>query len=183
MAVPMWTGDALMRQVGVGANKGSFAKGFSYLGIMVTLAIAAIAMQGAASLWQQQSQRSNEALLLEVGEAYRLAIGRYYESTPLAVKQYPANLEELLEDKRFPVPKRHLRKLYADPFAVKQGMRLILKDGRIIGVYSQSRSAPIRQHGFQDAQADFQAAKQYSDWKFIYEPSSLAGLEEAWANR
>lgn len=183
MAAPMWTGDALMRQVGVGANKGSVAKGFSYLGIMVTLAIAAIAMQGAASLWQQQSQRSNEALLLEVGEAYRLAIGRYYESTPLAVKQYPANLEELLEDKRFPVPKRHLRKLYADPFAVKQGMRLILKDGRIIGVYSQSRLAPIRQHGFLDAQADFQAAKQYSDWKFIYEPSSLASLEEAWANR
>lgn len=157
--------------------------GFSYLGIMVTLAIAAIAMQGAASLWRQQSQRSNEVLLLEVGEAYRLAIGRYYESTPLAVKLYPANLEELLEDKRFPVPKRHLRKLYADPFAVKQGMRLILKDGRIIGVYSPSTLAPIRHNGFQDAQADFQAAKQYSDWKFVYEPNSLAGLEEAWANR
>lgn len=162
---------------------GLFLRGFSYLGVMVTLAIAAIAMQGAASLWQQQSQRSNEALLLEVGEAYRLAIGRYYESTPQTVKQYPANLEELVEDKRFPVPKRHLRKLYADPFAVKQGMRLILKDGRIIGVYSASALAPIRRHRFQEAQADFQAAKQYSDWKFIYEPNSLAGLEQAWANR
>lgn len=160
-----------------------FLRGFSYLGIMVTLAIAAIAMQGAASLWQQQSQRSNEALLLEVGEAYRLAIGRYYESTPQAVKQYPASLEELLEDKRFPVPKRHLRKVYADPFAVKQGMRLILKDGRIIGVYSPSTLVPIRRNGFQDAQADFQAAKHYSDWKFVYEPNSLASLEEAWANR
>jgi type II secretory pathway pseudopilin PulG len=162
---------------------GVFLRGFSYLGIMVTLAIAAIAMQGAASLWQQQSQRSNEALLLEVGEAYRLAIGRYYESTPQAVKQYPGSLEELLEDKRFPVPKRHLRKVYADPFAVKQGMRLILKDGRIIGVYSPSTLVPIRRNGFQDTQADFQAAKHYSDWKFVYEPNSLAGLEEAWANR
>lgn len=160
-----------------------FLRGFSYLGIMVTLAIAAIAMQGAASLWQQQSQRSNETLLLEVGEAYRLAIGRYYESTPQAVKQYPASLEELLEDKRFPVPKRHLRKVYADPFAVKQGMRLILRDGRIIGVYSPSTLVPIRRNGFQDAQADFQAAKHYSDWRFVYEPNSLAGLEEAWANR
>lgn len=157
--------------------------GFSYIGVMVTLVIAAIGMQGAAVMWQQQSQRSNEALLLETGEAYRLAIGRYYESTPQPVKQYPIRLEELIEDKRFPVPKRHLRKLYADPFVVKQGMTLIMRDGRIVGVHSQSLLPPIRSSGYQESQSGFHGAKHYREWLFVYEPNTLADLELAWVNR
>lgn len=158
-------------------------KGFSYIGVMVTLVIAAIGMQGAAVMWQQQTQRDNEASLLETGEAYRLAIGRYYESTPQPVKQYPVRLEELLEDKRFPVPKRHLRKLYPDPFSVKQGMTLVVKEGRIVGVHSQSLLAPIRHSGYQESQTGFLQAKHYRDWLFVYEPNTLADLEQAWVNR
>lgn len=157
--------------------------GFSYIGVMVTLVIAAIGMQGAAVMWQQQTQRHNEAMLLETGEAYRLAIGRYYEATPQPVKQYPVRLEELLEDKRFPVLKRHIRKLYPDPFFAKQGMTLIIKDGRIIGVRSQSLLAPIRSVGYQEFQAGFQKARHYSEWQFIYEPNTLADLEQAWVSR
>jgi type II secretory pathway pseudopilin PulG len=158
-------------------------KGFSYIGVMVTLVIAAIGMQGAAVMWQQQTQRDNEASLLETGEAYRLAIGRYYESTPQPVKQYPVRLEELLEDKRFPVPKRHLRKLYPDPFSVKQGMTLVVKEGRIVGVHSQSLLEPIRHSGYQESQTGFLQAKHYRDWLFVYEPNTLADLEQAWVNR
>lgn len=157
--------------------------GFSYIGVMVTLVISAIGLQGAAVIWQQQTQRQNEAVLLETGEAYRLAIGRYYESTPQPVKQYPLRLEELVEDKRFPVPKRHLRKLYPDPFSVKQGMSLIIKDGRIVGVQSQSLLEPIRHSGYQESQAGFNQAKHYREWLFIYEPNTLADLEQAWINR
>ncbi|MGP1717470.1 MAG: type II secretion system protein [Methylophilus sp.] len=158
-------------------------RGFSYIGVMVTLVIAAIGMQGAAVMWQQQTQRANEALLLEVGEAYRLAIGRYYESTPQPVKQYPLTLSELTEDKRFPVLKRHLRRVYADPFATKQGMVTIVRDGRIIGVHSQSLQVPIRSTGYQEFQSSFKSAKHYRDWQFIYEPNTLADLEEAWSKR
>lgn len=158
-------------------------EGFSYIGVMVTLVLAAIAMQGAAVMWQQQSQRTNEALLLETGEAYRLAIGRYYESTPQPVKQYPVRLDELIEDKRFPVPKRHLRKLYPDPFDVKQGMTLIIRDGRIVGVHGQSLLAPIRSTGYQESQSGFHGAKHYRAWQFVYEPNTLADLEQAWVNR
>jgi type II secretory pathway pseudopilin PulG len=159
------------------------ANGFSYIGVLVTLAIAAIGMQGAAVMWQHQSQRANEALLLEVGEAYRLAIGRYYESTPQPVKQYPATLMELVEDKRFPVLKRHIRKLYSDPFFSKQGMALVVQNGRVIGVHSLSLQAPIRREGYLEYQSDFKAAKHYRDWKFIYAPNTLAELEEAWGKR
>lgn len=155
-------------------------QGFSYIGIMVTLVIAAIGLQGAAVMWQQQTQRSHEALLLEVGEAYRLAIGRYYESSPQPVKQYPLSLQELVEDKRFPVLRRHLRKLYHDPFFRKQEMLTLIRDGRIIGVRSQSRLSPVRRSGFQASQEGFSNAKHYHEWQFIYEPNTLAELEQAW---
>ncbi len=158
-------------------------RGFSYIGVMVTLVFAAIGMQGAAVLWQQQSHRSHEAMLLETGEAYRLAIGRYYEATPQPLKQYPLRLEELIEDRRFPVPKRHLRKLYPDPFEVKRGMTLIMKEGRIVGVHSQSMLAPIRTSGYQESQSGFNGAKDYRAWLFVYEPNTLPELELAWLNR
>lgn len=158
-------------------------QGFSYIGVMITLVIAAIGMQGAAVLWQQQTQRANETLLLETGEAYRLAIGRYYESTPQPVKQYPGTLNELVEDKRFPVLKRHLRKLYADPFFATQAMTLIVRDGRIVGVRSQSLLEPIRSAGYQEFQSGFHGASHYREWQFVYEPNTLADLELAWINR
>lgn len=158
-------------------------RGFSYIGVMVTLVIAAIGMQGAAVMWQQQTQRANEALLLEVGEAYRLAIGGYYESTPQPVKQYPMTLNELVEDKRFPVLKRHLRKLYTDPFFARQGMTPVFRNGRIVGVHSQSLLQPIRSAGYQEFESGFHGARHYREWQFIYEPNTLADLELAWANR
>lgn len=150
---------------------------------MITLVIAAIGMQGAAVMWQQQTQRANEALLLEAGEAYRLAIGRYYESTPQPVKEYPKTLNELVEDQRFPVLKRHIRKLYTDPFYSRQGMALVFRNGRIIGVHSQSLLEPIRSAGYQEFESGFNGAKHYREWQFIYEPNTLADLELAWATR
>lgn len=153
--------------------------GFSYIGILIIVAIAAIGMQGASLLWRHEAQRSNEALLLETGEAYRLAIGRYYESTPGAIKQYPPNLQVLLEDKRFPIPKRYLRRPLPDPFDPHQPMTTIMQQGRVIGVSSASRLKPIRQKGYLGVEKDFKKAKEYREWSFIYESSTLETLEQA----
>lgn len=150
---------------------------------MLTLVIAGIAMQGAAALWQGQSQRMKEAQLLEIGEAYRLAIGRYYEANTQAIKEYPPNMDVLLEDKRFPISKRHLRRRYPDPFFVRQDMQAIVSKGRIIGVRSASLARPIRLAGFREFQSGFKDAKKYKDWEFVYEPNTLTDLEQAWANR
>lgn len=153
--------------------------GFSYIGVLITLAIAAIGMAGATTLWQHQAQRSNEALLLETGEAYRLAIGRYYEASPGPVKQYPQSLDVLLEDRRFPRPKRHLRRILRDPFYPRQPITLIQRDGRIVGVCSQSARAPIRQTGYLEFQEGFKSAKQYKQWQFVYAPNTLPMLEDS----
>lgn len=155
------------------------ASGFSYIGVLITLAFAAIGMAGAVMSWQHQAQRINEALLLETGEAYRLAIGRYYEATPGPVKQYPASLDVLIEDRRFPLTKRHLRRQWPDPFYPHQPMGLIQRDGRIIGVYSKSALAPIRHVGYLEVEEGFRNAKHYHQWQFVYEPNTLNDLEEA----
>ncbi|MDP8568196.1 type II secretion system protein [Methylophilus aquaticus] len=156
--------------------------GFSYIGVLITLAIAAIGMTGATMLWQHQAQRINEALLLETGEAYRLAIGRYYEASPGPVKQYPQSLDVLLEDRRFPLAKRHLRRILPDPFYPRRPIGVIQRDGRIVGVFSQSELAPIRKSGYQEFQESFKNAKHYKQWQFIYEPNTLTTLEDSLFN-
>lgn len=157
--------------------------GFSYIGILITLAIAGLGLSGTAIVWHMQAQRINERTLLETGEAYRLAIGRYYEATPGAFKAYPRRLEELIEDKRFPVAKRHLRRLLSDPFSPRQPMRLIVQQEAIIGVYSMSSLAPVSRKGYLEFESGFESAKKYSDWQFTYTPNSLKELENQIINR
>lgn len=86
--------------------------GFVYLWALFAVALAGIVMAGTGQVWQAKSQREKEAELLYVGEEFRKAIMSYYNTGP---KQYPESLEDLLQDKRTPAIKRHLRKIYTDP--------------------------------------------------------------------
>lgn len=135
----------------------------------MVIAISGIALAGVGILWSHDRQREREQELLFVGDAYRKAIGSYYESSP-GNKVYPKTLEELLLDKRFPFKKRHLRKLYADPMSKNAGWALVKLQGNIIGVYSTANATPIKQAQFASAYESFAEAKQYSDWKFVYTP-------------
>jgi hypothetical protein len=45
-----------------------------------------------------------------VGDAYRQAIGQYYEGSPRP-QGWPKSLEQLLKDERFAFSRRHLRRL------------------------------------------------------------------------
>jgi len=54
------------------------------------------------------AQREKEAELLFHGNAYQAAIASYYKKE----QRWPHSLEQLLEDKRYPMPVRHLRRLY-----------------------------------------------------------------------
>lgn len=143
------------------------SKGFTYIGLLALIAISGIAMAGVAILWHQESQREREKELLFVGDAYRKAIISYYESSPNQPKQYPLKLDDMLLDKRFPVIKRHLRKLYIDPMTQKKDWGLILQQGRIIGVYSKLKIQPLKRAGFDSNYALFAEATDYQGWKFI----------------
>jgi type II secretory pathway pseudopilin PulG len=141
--------------------------GFTFLSLMFAVAIAGIALAGTGALWQMESRREKEKELLFIGEEYRRAISSYYDKSPGGTKQFPNKLEDLLQDKRFPNPTHHLRRLYRDPMTADGEWGLIKQEGRIMGVASRSSDKPIKIAGFSVDQGDFEGAASYAEWRFI----------------
>ena len=141
--------------------------GFTFIGILIVVALSGIALSGVGIVWQQTIQREKEKELLFIGEQYRSAISSYYESTPNGVKQYPRKLEDLLLDNRYPVIKRHLRRLYEDPMRSKQPWGLIKQQEYIVGIHSLSEQPTIKKTGFPVIYESFAEASSYADWKFV----------------
>lgn len=143
------------------------AMGFTFIGILIIVALSGIALSGVGIVWHQTIQREYEKELLFIGDQYRAAISSYYESTPGGAKQYPMKLEDLLLDNRFPVVKRHIRRLYIDPMTKNQPWGLIRQQGFIVGVYSLSQQQTIKKTGFPSIYESFKEASTYNEWKFV----------------
>lgn len=146
--------------------------GFTYMAVLVLTAITGIALGGASQIWSTAVKREMEAELLWRGDRIRLAIESYYSASGNQPQgAYPADFQALLKDPRFPGARRHLRKLYADPMTGQPDWE-VLRDGagRIKGVYSRHKGAPMKTRNFPREYEDFQKAKTYSDWKFVYNP-------------
>lgn len=140
-------------------------RGFGYLLVLFALAAVGLALAGVGQVWHTTAQREKEAELLFIGNQFRQAIGTYYAQTPGATRQYPARLEDLLEDKRFAVPRRHLRKLYRDPMTGTTQWGLAKAGDRIMGVYSMAEGTAFKTD-FQGRDASFAGATQYQQWVF-----------------
>lgn len=141
--------------------------GFTYIGLLFAIAILGITLSTVGVVWSTQLRRDKEAELLFVGDEFRLAIGRYVRSGG----QYPLELTDLVEDKRTPVPRRFLRRIYPDPMTGSTDWQLILApQGGIMGVASRSQGKPIKVAGFSGGNAGFDLAECYCEWKFIYSP-------------
>lgn len=145
--------------------------GFTYLGLLLVIAVisltAAVTLQTGAIL----ERRKAEDELIFVGLQFKAAIRSYFESTPPGTPAAaPRRLEDLLRDPRFPNAKRHLRKIYLDPMTGSTDWGVIrTADGNgILGVYSKSRSAPIRIANFPDEVFHFEGKKRFADWVFVY---------------
>lgn len=145
----------------------SRALGFTFIGILIIIALSGIALSSVGIVWHQTIQRENERELLFIGDQYRAAISSYYESTPSGVKQHPKKLEDLLLDNRFPVVKRHIRRLYDDPMTNNQPWGLIKQQDYILGVYSLSKQQAIKKTGFPTIYESFKEATTYDEWKFV----------------
>ena len=117
---------------------------------------------------------NKERELLFVGEQFRQAIALYYWRTPGGAHQYPKSLEALLEDKRWPVTQRYLRKIYRDPITGMNEWGVIEAPGGagIMGVYSKSEEVPIKTAGFPARWTAFEEARNYADWKFVFSPET-----------
>src|SRR4051812_25646545 len=143
--------------------KGS--KGFTYIGLLIIVAVMGMGLAAFGELYSRSGQREKERELLFVGNEYRQAIASYYQKSPGA-KIYPRKLEDLLEDKRFPMPVRHLRRLYPDPITGSNEWGLVepTQGAGIVGVYSRSEAAPVKSGNFSVRDSRFEDAEKYKDW-------------------
>lgn len=154
--------------------RGNFRRteaGFTYLAVLAAVVVTGIALSGAGQYWRILMQRDREAELLFRGDRIRSAIAAYVRATPSGRQDaYPRRLEDLLVDPRFPDIRKYLRRIYTDPMTEDGEWTLILDTkGGLKGVASTSERKPIKTGNFPSPYENFQTAKNYKDWKFIYD--------------
>jgi type II secretory pathway pseudopilin PulG len=139
--------------------------GFTYIGLLIAVVILGLALSQVGIIWRTQAQREREQELLAIGHDFEAAIASYYA----AGNQYPQEVADLLEDKRGPEPRHHLRRFHVDPMTGAQDWTIIRTDMvGITGMASASQHKPIKQDGFRPDEESFKDANSYADWKFVF---------------
>ncbi len=142
-------------------------RGFTYVGVLIAVAVVGVALAGLGQLWSAQAQRERESELLFIGEQYRVAFATYVAATPPGKARYPRTLDELVEDRRHIVVRRHLRQVYPDPFTNAVDWEVVsTPDGGIAAVHSRHVGTPMKIGNFPPQFAKFEDAKTYRDWVF-----------------
>jgi hypothetical protein len=142
---------------------------------MLFVALLGAGLAAYGELASHAAQREKEAELLFRGEQYRDAIAAYYKKE----QRYPKALQDLLEDKRYPMPVRHLRKLYRDPITGEEEWGLVeAPGGGVMGVFSRSEQEPVKSGNFSPKNQEFADAQRYVDWKFMHSPPGLPASVE-----
>lgn len=147
--------------------------GFTYIAVLILLAVIALIAIGGLQVGAVMQRRAAEESLLDIGHAFRAALTSYAMATPAGLPTTPATLDDLVRDPRYPKPKRHLRRVYADPMTGSRVWGLLkTPDGAgIMGVFSLSTGHPIKIGNFLPADQAFQNKKSYSEWVFVPAPT------------
>lgn len=92
-------------------------RGFTYVGVLIGIALIGLFLTAASEVWTKTAERQRRVELEWIGQQYVHAIGTYYEASPGLAKAYPKTIEDLLEDRRAPFIRRHLRQAYPNPLS------------------------------------------------------------------
>jgi type II secretory pathway pseudopilin PulG len=145
-------------------------RGMMLVAVLIFFAVSSYAAFKSSEVWATVVVREQEQELLFAGDQYRMAIERYYHSTPGTVKALPRTLNDLVDDNRFPVAQHHLRKLYQDPIRGSDTWGLLWSGSGITGVFSLSEQKPVKKSGFENPYEKFNSAPNYRGWRFIFTP-------------
>lgn len=147
--------------------------GFSYVFLLIVIAVLGIFASGALQLGVQISRRDAEHALLAAGGEFERALYSYSgtsianQNSNASIAKGPRTLNELLKDPRSAGILRHLRRVYADPLTGLDNWGIVRDPaGFILGVYSQAPGQPIKQAAFEISQSSFENAAAYSQWIF-----------------
>jgi type II secretory pathway pseudopilin PulG len=144
------------------------AAGFTYIGVLLLVAMLGIAVTLVSELWYTAQKREKEQELLFVGNQFRRALAMYSANGG----GNPKRLEDLLRDPRLPGVRRYLRKIYRDPITGGTEWGLVKSGGDVIvGIHSLSAEVPLKQKEFSLADKDFVGKRKYSEWVFSSAPA------------
>ncbi len=151
-----------------GRNGRSCERGFTYIALLLLIAIMGAALAAESEVWHMAMKREKEQQLLFEGHQFRNALNRYYYGRGGLPGRFPTSLEDLLKDPRYPDTRRYLRKIYLDPITRSANWGPVKgPNGEIYGVYSLSEEEPAKKENFSLEDAAFEGKKKYSDWKFM----------------
>lgn len=141
------------------------ARGLTYLGLLVLLALQGAALAALGRHVSTAMQREREAELLFRGEQIRTAIARYHAAVAPGI--YPASVDDLLVDRREGRTRHHLRRLWPDPFTGRADWEWLREgaEGRIVGVMSRSAAPRWRRDG---PVAAGEGPPRVRDWRFVF---------------
>ncbi len=149
--------------------------GIVLLALMILLALGGLSAMISIDVWQVSRQREREQNLLFIGAQMTKALEHYYYSAPAGQPRLlTSSMGDLLQDPRYQVPVRHLRRIYMDPMTGDNAW-VIERVGRGMGVHSLSEAEPLKQAGFSSALSTFNGKKRYSEWVFVFTPPLIAG--------
>lgn len=141
--------------------------GVALLALLIGLVVMGLLLAATGEVWKTTVQREREKELLFIGMQFRTAIFSYRDNSPAGNREYPRTLADLLEDKRFPYPMRHIRRLYRDPMTNSDNWGLLKMGDRIIGVYSLSEAMPFKQSDFPKGLEALTGSASYQQWVFV----------------
>lgn len=146
------------------------APGFTYVGLMVLIAVIGVAAAATVQVADLARRRAAEAELLYVGKQYIKAFLEYELYTPEGNgSRAPSRLEDLLQDPRRPEMRRYLRQLYPDPITGKLDWQLVrAPGGGVMGIRSASCAETIRRSFTDGDMMYLDGQKRYCDWTFAY---------------
>jgi type II secretory pathway pseudopilin PulG len=151
------------------------------MAVLAVLVLLGASLAALGTAWTTATQRENERELRFRGEQIRAAIVRYRAA--VAPPTWPPALEALLEDRRGPEVRHHLRRLWPDPFTKRTDWVLIDPpeteasgaERGIAGVRSRSATRRLAVAGAGAASAPH---PKVSDWLFMVDaagaPASAA---------
>ena len=156
-------------------------QGFTYFGLLIAVAVVGVALAAAGTLTSTDAKRGREADLLFAGDQFQRAIASYWEKSPVGQPQrLPKSFDDLLDDRRWPTLRRHLRKVYVDPMMRSTDWGIIEgPSGGVMGVYSRSAEAPLKHDGFPKDYEQFAKAGTYRDWRFAYAAAAASAASGA----
>lgn len=129
-------------------------RGFTYLWVLIAIAILGIGLTAASEVWQATAKRQRLEQMNWAATQYLNAIASYVESTPGFAKSFPERIDDLIEDRRYPTVRRHLRELYGNPLSADRRWEFVM-------------GSDLRIHGVRWTPVSSDAAQESREWIYI----------------